>query len=150
MVRVLLPLALLLLLSGCAASPSTEHGAEPAAAAHGEEGEETYAFLPLSFPVDDVPLVDGELLNVSQSGGIWSIWYESHDLSGDLAAAASLLLGAGYEQNVADPAYGEFADAHYMLRVVASESDTYGPSLYYMILPLDEPVEAEEEPAESH
>jgi len=122
-------LVVALLLSGCAAA-----SAEPSAIEHGA-AEEVVAY-PVGFPKSDVPMLDGELLHVINSGGIWGAWIASEDPVADLATATALLVDAGYEHAITDPAYGEFVGEDFQLRVVASSDNTYGPSLYYMISPL--------------
>ena len=122
-----------------------EHAEEPAESEHGEateaepsgdHGEEGPVELPVGFPSKDVPLVDHELLHVSNSGGIWGVWVASEDLAGDLAAATTLLLDAGFTQRASDPAYGEFGGEKFQLRVIASDSAKYGSSLNYIVMPV--------------
>ena len=123
-------LVVALLLTGCAAA-----SAEPSASAEHGAAEEVVAY-PVGFPKSDVPMLEGELLHVINSGGIWGAWIASEDPIADLATATDLLVAAGYEHTITDPAYGEFVGENFHLRVVASNDNTYGPSLYYMISPL--------------
>lgn len=139
-----------LCLAGCAAPAAEgEHDAAPAgehaAASEGEgdHGAAEPAAMPEDFPVDDVPLVDRELHTASVSGSIWTIAFTSDDTTADLAEASAMLTGAGFENTLSDPLYGDFATASYKVRVYVIPDEH---TITYLVTPTAVPTE--EAPAE--
>jgi len=147
-------LALAIVLSGCSAASGAGHDAPAAAegaAAEGAHGEaaEVVAF-PMGFPVDDLPMPDGELLHVAHPGDTWAAWVASDDLVADLAEATSLLVDAGYTLTNSADGFAEFTHPDRMVRIIASVDGSWGSSLAYTLTDgAIEPDDAEEQDAES-
>jgi len=148
-------LLLLLALTACAAAPS-EHAAEaPAESEQGasegghETSEEGPVAYPPGYPVEQVPVTDGELLHVAHPGNVWATWIASDDLVGDLAAATALLVEAGYTVTAQAEGYADLTHPDRVLRVVASVDNTWGSSLAYTFTDgAKEAVDAEESDSE--
>ena len=134
---------LLLALTACSAAPGehaaeasaeSEHGAaEEATAESGHEStdEEGPAVYPPGYPVEQVPVTDGELLHVAHPGNVWATWIASDDLVGDLASAIALLVDAGYTVTTQADGYADLSHPDRLLRIVASVDATWGSSLQY-------------------
>lgn len=163
----LVPLALLvaLALTGCSAAAEggdhsapaeteladTGHGEEAPADGHGEEaaaegghGEEAGPpVMPEDFPVDDVPLIEGDLTKGAVGGGIFTVGISSTDLTADLAHAIELLTGAGFTPRVTEALYSDLETEAFLVRVYANADDE---SFTYLVTSRLAPVV--EEPAE--
>lgn len=167
------PLALIvaLALAGCSAAPEggdhsapaeteladTGHGEESAdghgdeAAAEGGHGESSGGHgeeagppvMPEDFPVDDVPLIEGDLTKGAVGGGIFTVGISSTDLTADLAHAIELLTGAGFTPRVTEALYSDLETEAYLVRVYANADDE---SITYLVTSRLAPVV--EEPAE--
>lgn len=123
-------LAFALALAGCSGSHAVDGKRDPSPTPTSTLVTET---LPLGFPSESVPLLDGPILHVGHPGNIWSAWIYSEDLPGDLAKATSLLTTAGYENINGGDAFADFHGPDYDVRVVAVVDDTFGSSLAYTI-----------------
>jgi hypothetical protein len=132
-------LVLILALTACSAAPS-EHAAEPTAeTGHGESSESGHevsadegpAAYPPGYPVEQVPVTDGELLHVAHPGNVWAAWIASDDLVGDLFSAVALLVDAGYTVTTQADGYADLTHPDRVLRIVASVDATWGSSLQY-------------------
>ena len=132
-------LLLVLALTACSAAPS-EHAAEASAETeHGESSEsghesaedEGSAVYPPGYPVEQVPVTDGELLHVAHPGNVWAAWIASDDLVGDLSSAVALLVDAGYTLTAQADGYADLTHPDRVLRIVASVDATWGSSLQY-------------------
>jgi hypothetical protein len=162
----LVPLALLvaLALTGCSAAAEggdhsapaeteladTGHGEESAdghadeAAAEGGHGEEAGPpVMPEDFPVDDVPLIEGDLTKGAVGGGIFTVGISSKDLTADLAHAIELLTGAGFTPRLTEALYSDLETEAFLVRVYANADDE---SITYLVTSRLAPVV--EEPAE--
>ena len=132
-------LLLVLALTACSAAPS-EHAAEASAETeHGESSESGHessedegpAVYPPGYPVEQVPVTDGELLHVAHPGNVWAAWIASDDLVGDLSSAVALLVDAGYTLTTQADGYADLTHPDRALRIVASVDATWGSSLQY-------------------
>lgn len=123
-IRVGLCLLAVLTLAGCSAAPSPESAAPSASASEAV----TY---PVGFPLDEVPMFDGELLHVAHPGNLWAAWIASDDLVADLATATAALVDAGFTVTTQAEGYAELAKDDRVLRLVASVDSTYGSCLAY-------------------
>lgn len=124
-IRVGLCLLAVLTIAGCSAAPAPE--SPPPADSPSAEA----VSYPVGFPVDEVPMFDGELLHVAHPGNIWAAWIASDDLVTDLATATAALVDAGFTTTAEAEGYAEFAKADRVLRLVASVDSTYGSCLAY-------------------
>ena len=132
-------LLVLLALTACSAAPS-EHAAEAPAEAEessadsghaSAEEDEGPAVYPPGYPVEQVPVTDGELLHVAHPGNVWAAWIASDDLVGDLSSAVALLVDAGYTLTTQADGYADLTHPDRALRIVASVDATWGSSLQY-------------------
>ena len=144
-------LLLLLALTACSAAPS-EHAAEETTESGHAATEEGPVAYPPGYPVEQVPVTDGELLHVAHPGSVWAAWIASDDLPGDLAAAIALLVDAGYTVTSQAEGYADLTHPDRVLRIVASVDATWGSSLAYTFTDGAEAAgEApEDEPESSH
>jgi len=136
-------------LTGCAGdapaggAPASEHA--PASG----EGSAAPAEIPADFPSKAVPLVDGELLKGSLTGGVYTVAFASDDTAASLADATAKLLAAGFAQTTTNPLYGDFSTVDYKVRVFVIEADK---SITYLVtslaIPTPEPKPTSE--GESH
>ena len=86
---------------------------------------------PPGYPVEQVPVTDGELLHVAHPGNVWAAWIASDDLVGDLSSAIALLIDAGYTLTTQAEGYADLTHPDRVLRIVASVDATWGSSLQY-------------------
>jgi hypothetical protein len=99
-IRAIAALAVIVALAGCGATPS------PAPANTGENGAATSGpapqpgtgeiGLPATFPSDEVPLIEGDLLFAQDLGTGWSVYVARDDFLGGYEEAAGLLTDAGF------------------------------------------------------
>lgn len=143
-IRVGLCLLAVLTMAGCSAAPSAtppaEAGPSPATAS-----AEAVSY-PVGFPLDEVPMFDGELLHVAHPGNLWAAWIASDDLTADLAIATAALVDAGFTVTTQAEGYAELTKADRVLRLVASVDGTYGSCLAYTFTDGME-AEATDEPS---
>jgi hypothetical protein len=174
-IRVGLCLLAVLTLAGCTAAPSSalpppsaegsgsassEASSETSPDASSETSPDTEAVsYPVGFPVDEVPMFDGELLHVAHPGNIWAAWIASDDLVADLATATADLIDAGFTVTAQAEGYAELTKADRVLRLVASVDGTYGSCLAYTFTdgmeaapdqPAPEPGSESESESEKH
>jgi len=109
----------------------------PDASASGDEVD--VVDLPKSFPADDVPLLEGDLLVANELSDGWSVLISSNDVTNDFAAASELLVAVGYTNTVTnsdgDKSFASFDGEKYQVQVSAAVDETYGPAITYTIYP---------------
>jgi hypothetical protein len=87
--------------------------------------------LPEGFPSDEVPIIDGTLVEATHAGNIWAVWVASDDLVAGMANATQLLVDAGYENVIATPEYSDFHGSKWQVHVTAKDDPTYGKTVAY-------------------
>ena len=125
-----LALALTLLLTGCGddATPETSTGSAETGT---DGGGSATVSLPEGFPSDEVPIIDGTIVEANHPGNIWAVWVASDDLAAGMAAATQLLVDAGYENVLASPEYSDFHGSKYQVHVTAADDPNYGKTIAY-------------------
>jgi hypothetical protein len=145
-IRALAGLVVIVALAGCGATPS------PAPANTGENGAATSGpapqpgtvtgeiALPVTFPSDEVPLIEGDLLFAQDLGTGWSVYVARDDFLGGYEEAAGLLTGAGFAGGTvnqdATGAFGNFTSDAYTVNLQAGDFADLGigPSVGYTVV----------------
>jgi hypothetical protein len=145
-IRAIAALAVIVALAGCGATPS------PAPANTGENGAATSGpapqpgtgtgeiALPATFPSDEVPLIEGDLLFAQDLGTGWSVYVARDDFLGGYEEAAGLLTGAGFAGGMvnqdATGAFGNFTSDAYTVNLQAGDFADLGigPSVGYTVV----------------
>ena len=124
-----LALTLTLALTGCGddATPAAD---DPGTSTETGDGTTTVS-LPDGFPSDEVPIIDGTLVQATHAGNIWAVWVASDDLVAGMADATQLLVDAGYENVIATAEYSDFHGSKWQVHVTAKDDPTYGKTVAY-------------------
>jgi hypothetical protein len=126
-----LALTLTLALTGCGPSVTPIPGSPDTSTGSGESDGSATVSLPDGFPSDEVPIIDGTLVEATHAGNIWAVWVASNDLVAGMAAATQLLVDAGYESVLATPEYSDFHGSKWQVHVTAADDATYGSTIAY-------------------
>ncbi len=130
-----------LLLVGCAAGADTETDSPESSAPtqpapdSGTDGE---VAIPATFPLDEVPLIDGDPVFAVDLGTGWTLIFPRDDFAEGYGEAALLLEGAGFS-TVANNAssegtFGQFTTEKYTVNLTATTDPTYGRSVSYVVV----------------
>ncbi|MGE3194557.1 MAG: hypothetical protein AB7K08_13945 [Microbacteriaceae bacterium] len=148
MIKALGVLVLLAVLAGCSATPS------PAPAGTGGDGAATSGpapgpstgsgtdeiALPATFPRDEVPLIEGDLVFAQDLGTGWSVYVARDDFLGGYDEAVGLLTDAGFTGGTvnqdATGAFGNFTSDAYTVNLQAGDFTDLGigPSVGYTVV----------------
>jgi hypothetical protein len=133
-----------LLLSGCGlgGAPAPANTGENGAATSGPapEGGTDEISLPATFPSDDVPLIEGDLLFAQDLGTGWSVYVARDDFLGGYEEATGLLTGAGFTGGTVNQddtgAFGNFTSDAYTVNLQAGDFADLGigPSVGYTVV----------------
>ena len=126
-----LALTLTVALTGCGPTVTTTPGSPDTSTGSGDCSGDTTATLPDGFPSDEVPIIDGTLVEANHPGNIWAVWVASDDLVAGMANATQLLVDAGYENVIATPEYSDFHGTKWQVHVTAKDDPTYGKTVAY-------------------
>ena len=128
-----LALTLTLALTGCGdeegGTPS--YGSDPGTSTETEADAAVTVALPDGFPSDEVPIIDGTLVEATHAGNIWAVWVASDDLVAGMAEATQLLVDAGYENVIATAEYSDLHGSKWQVHVTAKDDPTYGKTVAY-------------------
>ena len=145
-------LAASLMLSGCSMLPSAP-GSAGGTGGSGQSGSQStasssstpdggvvqgYGGMPASFPVSDVPIVDGAIPFGIDLGTGWTVIVKVGDVTAAFADAGTRLKAAGYtaqvEQSTAAGSFGDYVNDKYQVQVTAQDAPDYGPSVTYVVV----------------
>lgn len=125
-------LALALALTGCGGvTPTADSGSGSGSGDTTDTSGSTEVTLPDGFPSDEVPIIDGTIVAANHPGNIWAVWVASDDLAGDMEAATTLLLNAGYANVITTDEYRNFHGTKWQVHVTAKDDPTYGSTIAY-------------------
>lgn len=126
-------LAAALALTGCGvqgtpAPANTGHdGAATSGPADPGTGE---ASLPETFPADEVPLIEGDVVYAQDLGTGWVVYIARDDFLAGYAEAKDLLTAAGYSGDTVGQddsgAFGQFANDAYTVNVQGADAQNTG------------------------
>ena len=116
--------------NGAATSGPADGGADPGT------GEAT---LPATFPTDQVPLIEGDLVYAQDLGTGWVVYIHRDDFLGGYDEAKGLLTGAGFAGDTINQddtgAVGQFASDTLTVNLSAGDGSDLGvgPSVGYTV-----------------
>lgn len=130
-----------LLLVGCAtaggAEPDASESSVPPSTAP-DSGTGGEVVIPATFPLDEVPLIDGDPVFAVDLGTGWTVIFPREDFAEGYGEAALLLDGVGFTAvaNSASPegTFGQFTTDTYTVNLTATTDPTYGPSVSYVVV----------------
>jgi len=135
-----------LTLTGCggpgspAPANTGENGAAtsgPADPGDGLGGETT---VPATYPADDVPLIEGDVVYAQDLGTGWVVYIHRDDFLGGFDEAKGLLTGAGFAGDTVSAtdseAFGQFTTDTYTVNLSAGDGADLGvgPSVGYTVV----------------
>lgn len=136
-----------LLLSGCGlgGSPAPANTGDNGAATSGpapedDGGTSGEITLPATYPSDDVPLIEGDLLFAQDLGTGWSVYVARDDFLGGYEEAKGLLTGAGFTGDTVNQddtgAFGQFQSDAYTVNLQGGDFADLGigPSVGYTVV----------------
>jgi hypothetical protein len=145
-------LAASMILSGCSLLPSSS-GGTGGTGGSGQSGSESggssssapdngavqgYEGMPATFPVADVPIIDGDIPFGIDLGTGWTVIVKVSDVTAAFAEAGAKLKAAGYtaqvEQGSDAGSFGDYINDKYQVQVTAQDTPDYGPSVTYLVV----------------
>ncbi len=130
-----------LTLTGCSAAvPGGSPSGGGTAGSDTVDGSSTeFVPLPDTFPVAEIPIIDGGIAFAIDLGTGWSVVIPVDDFSGSFEAAAQKLIAAGYESSTesiiyADSSFGVFSNVKYDINLTAANTPDFGPAVQYLVV----------------
>jgi hypothetical protein len=130
-----------LLLAGCAAGGGASEEppvTDPTPTEQTDSGLDGRTEIPETYPLDEVPLIDGEVAFAIDLGTGWTVVIEAEDFAAGYGEAATLLEGVGFEAvaNDASPqgTFGQFTTETYTVNISATDSPDFGNSVSYTVV----------------
>jgi hypothetical protein len=135
-------------LTGCGGPPAPSGGntgdngaatSGPAPADGGDTGTDELS-VPATYPQDDVPLIEGDVVFAQDLGTGWTIYIARDDFLGGYEEAKGLLTGAGFSGDTVNSddtgAFGQFTTDAYTVNLQAGDFADLGvgPSVGYTVV----------------
>jgi hypothetical protein len=121
--------------NGAATSGPADGGGDGGTDAEDLGGETT---LPATFPVDDVPLIEGDIAYAIDLGTGWTVYIYRDDFLGGYEEAKGLLLDAGFTGDTIGQddagAFGQFTDDGYTVNLQGADDGSFGATVAYTVV----------------